>query len=93
LSPVAWTARASDLVWKSWDEELYVVYDAASGDTHVLDRMAGESVRQLQAAVMTSDQLAFRVGQALGVEVKSLSRPIADLIARLDRLGLIDPAT
>lgn len=90
---MSWRARASDLTWRSWDESEYLVYDAASGDTHVLDQIAGQSLRQLEMAALSCEQLTSRVGQILNLDEVALLPQIARLLTRLDQLGLIEPAS
>lgn len=91
MNRTTWRARRADLIWRDWQEDLQVVYDVASGDTHALDRFAGGVVKHLQDDALTAEQLASRLAGELNVPRMDLERQIADLLPRLDRLGLIDP--
>lgn len=93
MSSRLWRARKADLIWKDWGEELQVVYDIASGDTHALDRLAGDAVSHLQEGSLTAEQLVSRLAKGANVPRVDLVRQIDDLLPRLDRLGLIDPVS
>ncbi len=88
-----WRARKADLIWKDWGEELQVVYDIASGDTHALDRFAGNAVGHLQEGALTAEQLVNLLSGGSSVPRVDLMRQVEDLLPRLDRLGLIDPVS
>ncbi len=91
MSRTTWRARRADLIWRDWDEDLQIVYDVASGDTHALDRFSGDVVKHLQDDGLTAVQLASRLAGESNRPRMDLERQIADLLPRLDRLGLIDP--
>ncbi len=93
MSSSLWRARKADLIWKDWGEELRVVYDVASGDTHALDRLSSEVVDLLQEGSLTGQQLVSRLARGLRVPPFDLMRQVEDLLPRLDRLGLIDPVS
>ena len=85
-----WTiARESDLRWRVWDDQV-VVFNAASGDTHLLNLVAGEALRCLQEPADAA-QLAQRVAAAVNVSPDGdFLEQIADLLEELAELGLIE---
>lgn len=88
-----WRTPAGGLRWRTWDDEA-VVYNEASGSTHVLDSLAAEALRCLEEdAVRTSEELAERVAARLGIPHDAeLQGTITRLIGEFERLDLIEPA-
>ena len=80
----------SDLHWASWDAE-EVVYDAASGDTHVLDPMTALLLKRLQSTSVKTQELADLVAAQLKVESgdELLARVYRSLVG-LQSLSLVD---
>lgn len=76
--------RASDqeLLYRGWDQE-YVVYNHASGDTHLLDGSAMCLLLQLQTGPLRGSALAPAVG--IGGD------DLVGLLADLESLSLIAP--
>ena len=63
-----WTRTVgSELRWASWDAE-EVVYDAASGDTHVLDPVTAFLLKRLQSTSARESELADFVAEELKVD-------------------------
>ena len=87
----AWRlAEGSSLVWKLWDDE-YVVFDQGSGDTHLLDLVAGEVLRVLERQPETAGDLVRRVASALEIEADdALRRHVDQTLGQLHRAGLIE---
>jgi len=81
-------ARPCDLRWRAWDDQL-LVFDAASGDTHLLNRVAGEALRCLEQPADAA-RLAQRVAASVGVSPDGgFLDQMADLLDELAELGLI----
>lgn len=74
-----------------WDGD-YVVYNPLTGDTHVLDIVAGEVLKVIMAAPTTSRELCQHVADFLEVpnDVRTAENVDA-VLATLDELGLIEP--
>jgi len=85
-------AGARDLQWRWWDDQL-VVYQPASGDTHLLNLVAGEvlvSLREAPARVAElADRMALRLALPPGERAKLLDE-IETLLSQLDELGLVE---
>ncbi len=89
---VAWKlSGGSSLLWRRWNDE-YVVHNAGSGDTHLLDLLAGEVLKQLEASSADAQELTQRVAAAVELPADVvLVQHIERLLADFDQLGLIDP--
>ena len=91
--PGAWRlTEGSSLLWKLWDDE-YVVFDRGSGDTHLLDLVAGEVLRLLERESHDAGGLVTRVAAALEIEADgALAGHVAQTLTKLHRAGLIEPS-
>ena len=84
--------EANALAWRIWDDE-FLVYSAASGETHHLNLLAGEALRSLEAEAAQGRELAHRLADLFEIaEDHSLLQMIDRLIRELDELGLIAPS-
>lgn len=84
--------KGHSLIWRNWDEESFLVYHTGSGDTHLLNRVTAEVLRQLERADADVGELAHRVAQSFEVEADDeFVQQIEQLLAHLDELGLVDP--
>jgi PqqD family protein of HPr-rel-A system len=90
-----WTAiQGFSLLWRSWGDGEFVVYHTGSGETHLLNEVSAEALRQLDASCLDARELAARVAVSLGrANGESLEPHIEDLMLQLDELGLIEPVT
>ena len=79
------------LEWRHWGA-LHVVYNPASGDTHLLNAIPAYVLRSLETKARTIEELkdlAFNFHQTTD---DALSSDIEALVTELDDLGLIAPA-
>jgi len=84
--------RGCRLAWRVWDEE-YVVYNTASGDTHILDLITGEALKCLEDSPASLEQLAARLAVKLDLGSQEItSQYLTSLISKLHESGLIEPA-
>lgn len=82
---------AGKLHWRCWDGD-YVVFNPLSGDTHLLDIVAGGVLMNILAGPSTTDALTRKAAAFLEVDSgEDLSSYVKDIIVRLDGLGLIEP--
>ena len=81
---------SAELHWASWDEE-EVVYDTASGDTHVVDPVTALLLKKLQSAPARTRELADLVAAELKTDSgdELLARVYRSLLG-LRTLSLID---
>lgn len=88
-----WTLVGGDpLLWRSWDPSEYVIYHAASGDTHLINPVTAEVLRQLERAERSPWEIAEAVAKRHDTEADDeLVRQITSLLQHLDRIGLVEP--
>jgi PqqD family protein of HPr-rel-A system len=88
---VGTVVASRDLLWRQWDDD-YVVYNGASGDTHVLNVVAGEALRSLEASPADARELAGRVATSLALTLNDeLVARMGLLIGEFENLGLVEP--
>jgi PqqD family protein of HPr-rel-A system len=79
------------LLWRLWNDE-YIVFNPASGHTHLLNLIAGEALKALEQSPGSSTDVMERISGAIGVEPSAeLLGHLSKLIAEFDELGLIEP--
>lgn len=80
------------LEWRQWGG-LHVVFNPASGDTHLLNAVAAFVLRSLETRASTTEELRALVSAWRGGPPDdSLSRDVEALVSELDELGLIAPS-
>ena len=86
-----WRAPSgSRLHWRSWDDE-FVVYDSASGDTHLLDSVPAETLKILERQSANLSELVDMVAASLTIEADSeLSTYLDELLSQFEKLGLVE---
>lgn len=80
------------LLFRSWNDDSAVVcYDTISGDTHLLNPLAAETLSQLQRdATLSLDVLATRVAASLDIEVdEDLVRAIEQILSEFTERGVL----
>jgi PqqD family protein of HPr-rel-A system len=83
--------KGVSLLWQSWDEDEVIVFNCASGQTHLLDAFSAAVLRRIEASPHTVLQLRryFALGFALDEHV--LSERLDVVCRRFDQLGLAEP--
>ena len=70
----------------------YIVYNLLSGDTHVLDIVAGEALRAIIAGPAAHGAICQRIASLLEVSSdERVAENVDAILSRLDQLGLIEP--
>lgn len=83
--------RAAPLLTKSW-EDGFVVYNVESGNTHLLNPIAGQALNCIAESPIDARGLARRLAAQAGLESDGeLDDNVASLLKHLDSLGLIEP--
>jgi PqqD family protein of HPr-rel-A system len=93
IGTAGWTVDGPDpLRWRLWDGQ-YLVYHGGSGDTHVLDVVAGEALRAVQEqAGIDAATVARQVAAVLDLPADGdLTAQMARLLDDLWQRGLIEP--
>jgi PqqD family protein of HPr-rel-A system len=84
-------AAASDLHWRHWDDE-FVVFNTASGQTHLLNPLGATALRLLETP-LSVESLCEHLAEVHSIEIDAeLQRAVYELVQEMDRIGLIDPA-
>ncbi|MFQ5774661.1 MAG: HPr-rel-A system PqqD family peptide chaperone [Kiloniellaceae bacterium] len=86
-----WKARSDGgLSYRCWDGE-YVVFNPASGNTHLLDIASGEVLMVLLSEPAGNDRIAERLADFLEVgNDESLKTAVREILDELEELGLIE---
>jgi PqqD family protein of HPr-rel-A system len=79
------------LLWQSWDEDKIIVFNQASGQTHLLDAFSATVLRRIEAAPTTVPELQRDLAADLALDVSVLSDRLSDVCLRFDQLGLAEP--
>jgi len=83
--------RRSPLLWRSWDDDEYVVYSAASGDTHLINAVTAAVLHHLERSALELPDLIHTVAEALDTKVdEQFESYIARLLVYLDQIGLVE---
>ncbi|MFO1432339.1 MAG: HPr-rel-A system PqqD family peptide chaperone [Candidatus Competibacteraceae bacterium] len=80
------------LHWLSWDED-HIVFNAASGQTHVLNELGAAILHLLEENTLNSVEIGRRIVNQYEELVldTELAAAIDALLENLDMLGLIEP--
>jgi PqqD family protein of HPr-rel-A system len=77
------------LLWRCWDDE-YVVYNTASGDTHLLNRVAAETLLLLEQSPSDAQDLTVQVARKLALQPsEELGQQLEQLLTQFEELGLV----
>lgn len=92
-SPGKWRAcTEATLLWRQWGDE-YVVFNPASGDTHVLNEVAAQALQRLEQSPADTRDLTAHIRAAIHIDPDDqLLRHMEGLIDQFDELGLTEPA-
>lgn len=83
--------RAADLRWRCWDQQ-WVVYNIASGNTHLLTVIAAEILRVLEQKPATALYLSRKLAAAVSLKPdEAIIEHVRNLLANLDDMGLVEP--
>ena len=87
-----WLAtRDFPLIWRSWDVDEYIVYSTASGDTHLLNEVAAQVLRQLERSELSVSDLTRDLATSFDTEFDRQSETyVENLLEYLDQIGLVE---
>jgi PqqD family protein of HPr-rel-A system len=78
------------LQWRRWDDE-YVVFNTASGHTHVLNGLAAKTLKQLQESPSSTTDVLLRISESTqGEKSSKLIEQLDRLFAEFDEVGLTE---
>ena len=94
ISPAAdtvWRLPAgAEVFWQNWDDEV-IVFNTASGQTHLLDALSAATLREIESRPGGINQLADRLAERFELDGADLSQRLTEVCARFDELGLVEP--
>jgi len=79
------------LLWRSWDENEIIVFNRASGQTHLLDAFSAAVLRRIEAAPAATSDLARFFATGLELDERGLANRVNAVCERFDQLGLAEP--
>ena len=79
------------LLWQSWDEDEVIVFNRASGQTHLLDAFSAAVLRRIEASPTTTSDLVRSFATGFDLDATALIHRIDAACARFDQLGLAEP--
>jgi PqqD family protein of HPr-rel-A system len=80
------------LHWRHWEEE-YILFNAASSQTHYLNSLGADILHMLQKKPLTSEELNQKISEKYDFELNEDARGYIDgVLASMDELGLIEPS-
>jgi PqqD family protein of HPr-rel-A system len=87
-----WQVRKDpQLLWRFWDDEI-VVYNTESGDTHLLDSISSEALKNLESSPSSIAELSCLTKSAIESTLdQRLEDYFEKLIMHLWGLRLIEP--
>ena len=78
--------------WRHWEEE-YILFNAASGQTHYLNSLGADILHLLQEKTLHSDELNQKISEKYDLQLDHETRQyITGVLASMDELGLIEPS-
>ena len=90
LAPEIKAKARTPLLSRRWGDET-VVYNPASGQTHLLDLVSGEGLSCLQDSSLDLGTLCERMAGRLDIENDAeLRQYVASLLSQLEELGLVE---
>ena len=90
--PIGTSWKLPRLILKSWGEEV-VVFNLASGHTHLLNPVAAQALKILEQKPLSADELSQRLASLDGLASdEQLIEHVKKLLSKLDEMGLIEPA-
>lgn len=82
---------ACRLHWRHWDED-HILFNAASGQTHVVNELGADVLRLLEEKPASAGELLEGLAVHYGLAADAgLAAGVQRLLADLDQLGLIEP--
>jgi len=85
-----WHLTADTLLYCPERDEQAVIYQVASGDTHLVSALAGQVILHLRSAAATTDTLHQHiVNSAPGQDTVELQQALTATLGDLHQLGLI----
>jgi len=85
--------QACHVLWRHSDDGEYILYNISSSQTHYLNELGAEALRQLEHQSFSAPELLAHFAaqyENFASDIES-SLYVQELLADLDNLGLIEP--
>jgi PqqD family protein of HPr-rel-A system len=88
-----WSWKTPTLLWKSWGEEV-IVFNLASGNTHLLNPVAAQVLRALERKPANTFELSSQIAASANIDAdEEFIQHVEQLVTNLDELGLVEPVS
>ena len=78
------------LHWEKWDEQ-YAVFDARSGETHLLNTVAGMALQELCNKAVSVGELCEELAEHHGIACdEQFVQQVEELLVQFHYLGLVE---
>lgn len=83
-------APDAKLLWRRWADE-FVIYNDASGDTHLLEEVSGTLLQRIAEGPVDLDELRALAAATIGAAADEVDPAMIDrVVDELHGLGLVD---
>ena len=83
--------KTAKLHWQKWEGE-YIVYNATSGNTHLLNATAAQALKMLERKPASVADISNQLTSSAGLNAdEEVLQQVEALVANLDELGLVEP--
>jgi PqqD family protein of HPr-rel-A system len=83
--------KGASLLRQSWDEVEFIVFNRASGQTHLLDAFSAAVLRRIEACPSRIADLRRHFASGLELDEEALSERLEVVCRRFEELGLAEP--
>ncbi|MBK8537662.1 MAG: HPr-rel-A system PqqD family peptide chaperone [Candidatus Competibacteraceae bacterium] len=84
--------NAATLLWRQFDEGRFIVFNKASGETHIVNELCVDALELLQQLPLDSQMLAESLARRNEFSLdEDWLIYINEMLADMDRLGLVEP--
>ena len=74
-SPAIWSLPAGvTLLWQAWDDDETIVYNRASGQTHLIDAFSAELLREFESKPRSIDEISLRLATELELNIEAVKQ-------------------
>ena len=86
-----WLLQGAELHYGEWDDDEFgVLYNATSGDTHLVQSLAIEILQMMQSGLKTTAALTTELGRAFpDVAPGSIEENVLAALYQLQRAGIV----
>jgi PqqD family protein of HPr-rel-A system len=83
--------HGAKLRWRGWEPSEVIVYNCASGQSHLLDAFSAAALRAIAAEPQALDRLCSRLANELDLDDEVVMARLVQVSATFEQLGLAEP--